>query len=200
VVLGRNSAELASLTQRIAELPTRLTVAPVDLADAHETVRTCREQLERGAIPDIVINNAGVIERAPVEALTLDSWERQLAVNLRAPYLITREVLPIMRTRRQGRIIHIGSISSTLGTARASAYCASKWGIVGFMKSLAEELRDTGVTTLAILPGSVDTDMLKGSGFPPRIDADDVARTIVHYALDASAAGHNGSVIEMFGV
>jgi 3-oxoacyl-[acyl-carrier protein] reductase len=67
------------------------------------------------------------------------------------------------------------------------------------MKSLAEELRDTGLMTIAILPGSVDTDMLKGSGFEPRMTAAEVAKTVVHYALDAPVA-HNGSVIEMFGV
>jgi 3-oxoacyl-[acyl-carrier protein] reductase len=67
------------------------------------------------------------------------------------------------------------------------------------MKSLAEELRDSGLMTVAILPGSVDTDMLKGSGYPPRMTPEDVAQTIAHYALDAPLA-HNGSVIEMFGV
>ena len=122
-----------------------------------------------------------------------------MAINLRAPFLITRELLPSLRAKRQGRIIHVASISATLGTANASAYCASKWGLVGFMKSLAEELRDSGLMTLAILPGSVDTDMLRGSGFEPRMTPEDVAKTIAHYALDAPLA-HNGSVIEMFGV
>jgi len=199
VAFGRDTTRLASVSQQVAGLGAELAVAQADLVDAEETVRACRHQIEQGAIPDVVINNAGEIERARVEDLTLDAWERQLAVNLRAPFLITREVLPAMRARGRGRIIHVGSISSTLGTAGASAYCASKWGIVGFMKSLAEELRDSGVTTIAVLPGSVDTDMLKGSGFTPRKAADDVARTIVHYALDAPE-GHNGSVIEMLGV
>jgi 3-oxoacyl-[acyl-carrier protein] reductase len=139
------------------------------------------------------------VQRDPIETLSLDSWDRQLAVNLRAPYLITREVLPGMREKQKGRIIHVASISSTLGAAHAAAYCASKWGLVGFMKSLAEELRDSGVMTVAILPGSVDTQMLQGSGFAPRMSPDEVACTLVHYAIDAPLA-HNGSVIEMFGV
>ena len=199
VVLGRDSAQLTELSQAVADRGATLTVAQAELTDPDATVRACRTQLERGSAPDVLINNAGLIERGPIETLSLESWERQIAVNLRAPFLITREVLAVMRARRQGRIIHVGSISSTLGTALASAYCASKWGIVGFMKSLAEELRDSGVSTVAVLPGSVDTEMLKGSGFQPRMQADDVARTIVHYALDAPP-GHNGSVIEMFGV
>ena len=66
------------------------------------------------------------------------------------------------------------------------------------MKSLAEELRDSGLMTVAVLPGSVDTRMLEGSGFEPRISVDEVATTLVHYALDAPLS-HNGGVIEMFG-
>ena len=86
-----------------------------------------------------------------------------------------------------------------MGCAHAAAYAASKWGLVGFTKSLAAELSDSGVMTLVVLPGSVDTDMLAGSGFAPRMTAQDVAGTLVHYALDAPLA-HNGAVIEMFGV
>jgi 3-oxoacyl-[acyl-carrier protein] reductase len=92
----------------------------------------------------------------------------------------------------------VGSISSTLGTAKMSAYCASKWGVVGFMKALAEELRGTGLQTMAILPGSVDTAMLKGSGFAAQMTAEDVAGTIAYAALDAPDA-LNGSAIEVFG-
>jgi 3-oxoacyl-[acyl-carrier protein] reductase len=104
-----------------------------------------------------------------------------------------------MRERNSGHIVFVGSISSTLGTANLSAYCATKWGIVGFMKSLAEELSDSGLMTCAVLPGSTDTRMLAGSGFPPRMTAEVVATTLLHYALDASLA-HNGASIEMFGV
>jgi NAD(P)-dependent dehydrogenase (short-subunit alcohol dehydrogenase family) len=171
----------------------------LDLADPEAIVTACRLVLNQYGAPDVVINNAATIERRSVETTRVADWDRQLNVNLRAPFLISREILPAMRANGHGRIIHVASISATLGTAEAAAYCASKWGLVGFTKSLAEELRDSGVMTLAILPGSVDTDMLKGSGFAPRMAPEDVAKTIVHYALDAPMA-HNGSVIEMFGV
>jgi 3-oxoacyl-[acyl-carrier protein] reductase len=95
-------------------------------------------------------------------------------------------------------VTNVGSISATQGTARLSAYCASKWGVVGFTKSLAAELTDSGVTAVCVLPGSTSTRMLEGSGFPARMTAEDVAKTLVHFALDAPAA-HNGAVIEMFG-
>jgi 3-oxoacyl-[acyl-carrier protein] reductase len=99
----------------------------------------------------------------------------------------------------RGAIINVGSISSTLGTATQSVYNASKWALVGFTKSLALEISNTRALTVVVLPGAVDTDMLKGSGYAPRMTPEEVALTLVHYALDAPLA-HNGAVIEMFGV
>jgi 3-oxoacyl-[acyl-carrier protein] reductase len=148
--------------------------------------------------PRAVVHNAAVIHRAPVETLTDTQWDEQLTVNLRAPFLLTRALLPAMCRGGAGRFVFVSSISATLGAARAAAYCASKWGLIGFMKSLAEELTDTGLMAVAILPGSVDTEMLEGSGFSPRMTAADVAKTVVHYSLDAPLA-HNGGVVEMFG-
>lgn len=199
VLLGRSSSALAETNALLLQRGPVLDQSEVDLADADGVVAACRRIVEQFGAPDIVINNAGIVDREAIEQTSLASWELQLAVNLRAPFLITRELLPSLRAKRQGRIIHVASISATLGAANASAYCASKWGLVGFMKSLAEELKDSGLMTLAILPGSVDTDMLKGSGFAPRMTPENVAKTIAHYALDAPLA-HNGSVIEMFGV
>ena len=170
-----------------------------DVSAATELERAASEFLRSGGPPDALIHNAGIAARTSIEDTTLSSWEDQLRVNLTAPYVLTRALLPAMRARGTGRILFVGSISSTLGTAKLSGYCATKWGVVGFMKSLAEELTGSGLMTCAVLPGSVDTDMLTGSGFPARMTVDDVARTLLHYALDAPLA-HNGASIEMFGV
>jgi len=170
-----------------------------DLADTAALVATVAAIRERAGEPDVLINNAGVAASCPVTDLTPEHLDLHLAVNLRAPMLLTAAFLGAMRRRGRGRIVHVASIAATLGTPRRAAYNASKWGLIGFMRSLAAELTDTGVVTLAVLPGSVDTDMLRDSGFAPRMSAEEVARTLVHYALDAPAA-HNGAVIEMFGV
>jgi 3-oxoacyl-[acyl-carrier protein] reductase len=199
ILLGRASSAMTETGALLTRNGAVLHTIAVDLEDTKGTVAACQRIVTQFGAPDIVVNNAAIVDRQAVEHLSIASWERQLAVNLRAPFLITRELLPSLRAKRQGRIIHVASISATLGAKDASAYCASKWGLVGFMKSLAEELKDSGLMTLAILPGSVETDMLKGSGFEPRMQAEDVAKTIAHYALDAPLA-HNGSVIEMFGV
>ncbi len=169
-----------------------------DFSRTAEVERAAAEFLRDAGAPDAIVHNAGIAARTRIEDTSLQSWEDQLRVNLTAPFALTRALLPAMRARRSGRIVFVGSISSTLGTARLSGYCASKWGLVGLMKSLAAELSDSGLMTCAVLPGSVDTRMLEGSGFPPRMTADAVAQTLVHYALDAALA-HNGASIEMFG-
>jgi 3-oxoacyl-[acyl-carrier protein] reductase len=199
-LVGRPSPELEETLSlaREAGAPQALAFA-CDLADSAQVDEVAYAVSSQFPALSVLVNNAGVAPRLSVEETQNDVWDETLAVNLRAPFQLTRAVLPAMRKNGRGRIVHVGSISSTLGTARLSAYCASKWGLVGFMKSLAEELTGSGVTTLAVLPGSTATRMLEGSGMPPRMTAEEVAQTIVHYCLDAPSA-HNGAVIEMFGV
>jgi 3-oxoacyl-[acyl-carrier protein] reductase len=199
VLVGRASAALDETQERVAEAGVRSEILSCDLAISSDVVTAGRRIVERFGAPDAVVHNGAVIHRAPIEATTGEAWDEQLAVNLRAPFLLTRELLPALRAAGRGRIVLVGSISSTLGAAGAAAYCASKWALVGFMKSLAEELSGSGVMASAVLPGSVATRMLEGSGFEPRMTAEDVAKTLVHYALDAPVA-HNGAVVEMFGV
>ena len=170
-----------------------------DLRRGEAIERAASAYLQACGAPDVVIHNAGIAARTSVEETSLASWEEQLAVNLSAPFTLTRALLPAMRARRTGRILFVASISSTLGTANLSGYCATKWGLLGLMKSLASELSDSGLMTCAVLPGSVDTQMLVGSGFPARMSPAAVAQTLLHYAFDAPLA-HNGASIEMFGV
>lgn len=198
-LLGRQSRALEQTLTKLEERHARVKYFPCDLRNPAEIAVAARSILDSLGAPIAIVHNAAVIHRAPVEALTEEQWNEQLEVNVRGPFLLTRALLPAMKAARAGRIVCVGSISATVGTRGASAYCASKWALVGFMKSLAEELSDTGVMTVAILPGSVDSEMLEGSGFSPRMTAEDVARTIAFYTLDAPYS-HNGGVVEMFGV
>jgi 3-oxoacyl-[acyl-carrier protein] reductase len=196
-LIGRASPALDAMLVELEATCVAVSCLLCDLGDAAQVARA-GEQLAAHGAPDAVIHNAGIIERAHLEDLSLASWERQLGTNLRAPYQLTRALLPSMRRAGSGRFVFVGSISSTLGTAGAAAYCASKWGLVGLAKSLAEELSGSGLSAVTLLPGSVDTEMLQGSGFAPRMSAEDVARTIAYFALEAPIA-HNGGVVEMFG-
>lgn len=199
-LLGRPSSALDETCAACERLAPGLghTAVVCDLADTASVEAAARRVLER-ATPLTLVNNAGIIERAPLEETSLDSLRRQLGTNLVGPIWLTRAFLPSMRAARRGSIVNVASISAKLGTAKQVPYNVSKWGLVGFTKSLAEELSDSGVFTVAVLPGAVDTQMTRGGAFPPRMSAREVANTLVHYALDASPA-HNGGAIEMFGV
>jgi NAD(P)-dependent dehydrogenase (short-subunit alcohol dehydrogenase family) len=147
---------------------------------------------------DVLVNNAAIIVRRPVVEMSDDDFDRVLAVNLSGPFYLVRRWVPGMVARGWGRIVNVSSISGTLGSPRASGYCASKWGLNGLTKSLAEELEGTGVMVAAVLPGSVDTDMLKGSGFEPAMTADEVARLVRFLCAEAPTA-MTGSLVEIFG-
>jgi NAD(P)-dependent dehydrogenase (short-subunit alcohol dehydrogenase family) len=162
-------------------------------------VRRLREEHERTLGPvDILVNGAGILVRGPAEDLSAEAFREVLDVNLVGAFLCAREVIPGMKARRRGRIVNLASISGTLGTPLASPYNASKWGLIGLTKCLAEELRDAGVQCLSVSPGSVDTEMLARTPFPPRMRPDEVARVVAFAALDAPDA-MTGSNLEVFG-
>ena len=143
---------------------------------------------------DCVVLNAGVLERGPIEQFTAAQWDRVLGVNLRGAFLCAREAFRTGATR----LVAVGSISGTLGTPHAAAYNASKWGLTGLVKSLAEEGRERGIFCAAVLSGSVDTAMLKQTPFSPRLRPQDVARVVKFLCTDAPYA-MTGSAVEVFG-
>lgn len=163
--------------------------------DADRLVKAAQKKFGK---VDILVNNAGIVIRKPVAKMSDEDFDRQLAVNLSGPYYLTRRILPGMLKRGLGRIVNISSISATIGSANASGYCASKWGLDGFTKSLAEETRGSGVLVVSVLPGSVDTDMLKGSPFAPMMAPYEVADVVRYLCYEAPLALH-GSRIEVFG-
>lgn len=106
---------------------------------------------------DVLINNAGIAgPTAPVEEVSLEDWRRTLAVNLEGQFLCTRRAVPMLRQAGGGTIINLSSAAGRFGFARRTPYSASKWGVVGFTKSLAIELGPDNIRVNAILPGAVD--------------------------------------------
>jgi len=169
-----------------------------DVAREADVARLVAEH-ERALGPvDVLVNDAGILVRGLAEETSAEDFRRVLDVNLTGAFLCARAVIPGMKARRRGRIVNVASISATLGTAGAGAYNASKWGLVGLTKCLAEELREHGVACLAVSPGSTDTEMLKRTPFPPRMTPEEVAKVVVFAALDAPLAT-TGANLEVFG-
>lgn len=197
-ILSRSMAPLEETAGAILGCGQRVLALRCDVARAEDVSRACAAVIDELGVPRVVVPNAGVVRRVALAEMSEADWDAVVDVNLKGTFLLARALVGPMRDRGVGRFVSIGSISSTTGTATLTSYCAAKWGVVGFTKALAEELRGTGLQAMCVLPGSTDTDMLKGSGFAPQMSPDDVAGAVVYAALDAPAA-MNGSAIEVFG-
>lgn len=199
VLLGRLSSAQSETERLLAEGGHDFFTVPCDLAWPEQVAAAGQMVLERVGAPDVVVHNAGIIERASLSETADAAWDRQIEVNLSAPFRLTRALLPAMLDAGRGRILFVSSISAKLGAPRQAAYHASKAGLVALMRCLAEELRDTSLLTMALLPGAIATDLLIGSPFPARMSAEEVAETLAFYAL-CPGRGHHGSVVDMLGV
>ncbi|HEX2093773.1 MAG TPA: SDR family oxidoreductase [Longimicrobiaceae bacterium] len=144
-----------------------------------------------GDAPDIVVNSAGVFALAPIAKTDPDTFDRQIAVNLRGPFLLVRAFLPLMLKRRSGHIVNIGSVAGRVAFPENGAYSASKFGLRGLHEVLAQEVRGTGVRATLVEPGATDTplwdpiDPDARPDLPSRaqmLSAEDVARAVVFAA------------------
>jgi NAD(P)-dependent dehydrogenase (short-subunit alcohol dehydrogenase family) len=193
-VFSRTRAEVDAV---VASGGAALAVAG-DVAREEDVARLVAEH-ERALGPtDVLVCCAGILFRALAEETPPAAFREVLEVNLTGAFLCARAVIPGMKARRRGRIVNVTSISGTVGTPEASAYNASKWGLVGLTKCLAEELRQHAIGCVGVSPGSVDTAMLARTPFAPSMQPEDVARVVVFAALDAPLAV-TGTNLEVHG-
>jgi NAD(P)-dependent dehydrogenase (short-subunit alcohol dehydrogenase family) len=153
---------------------------------------------------DIVVNNAGVFMWKALANLEEGEWDRILDTNLKASYLLVHAALPLLIACGRGRIINVSSIHGTVGEANVVAHCAAKFGLVGFTKALAAELRGAGVTVNALCPGSMDNKSVELSGRPrsaplqEKLDAHDVAEAAL-FLVSPAAVAISGAVLDVWG-
>jgi NAD(P)-dependent dehydrogenase (short-subunit alcohol dehydrogenase family) len=159
-VAARTVPEIEAVAAEVAALGRRTHFFPLDMAD-REMIAAAPRQVAAALGPvEILVNNAGVHATEPVDALTDASWDMILAVNLTGPALLTRACLPGMYDRGWGRVINVASVAGKVGLKYASAYAASKHGLIGLTRSLALEAAKKGVTANAICPSWTETQML----------------------------------------
>jgi len=103
----------------------------------------------------VVVNAAGTYMPGTVEELDVEGWDRTLAVNLRAPFLLSKAVFPSMHEAGGGTIVNVSSVAGKKGWASASAYCASKFGLTGFTEALADEGKEHGIRAIMLYPRGV---------------------------------------------
>ncbi len=184
IALYKDKNEHASLEREgSVDESRRIKVDVTSEAEIKSAVRGICE--EHGTI-DVLVNCAGVGYFGPIDKLTTAQWNEMVGVNLSGTFMMTRETVRVMKKRNGGVVINIASVAGMKGYPRCSAYGATKAGVIGLTRSLAEELIPCGIRVAVISPGSVDTSFQDNiPRIIPRakmIKPEDVARTALFIA------------------
>ena len=159
-VAARNRAQIEETAATVRLLGVDAMPVSLDVADADSVERAVADVVAKLGPVDVLVNNAGIAESAPLLKTDPELWERHMKVNVTGPYLMARAVLGGMLERRWGRIINIASLAGLYGAPYVTAYTASKHALVGFTRALAMEVSGKGVTVNAICPGYAATDIV----------------------------------------
>jgi NAD(P)-dependent dehydrogenase (short-subunit alcohol dehydrogenase family) len=157
--LARSAEALQSLRSEGGE---RIRPHAVDVADEAALLAASKAILADG-VPRVLVNNAGITVSAPLNKTRTEDLARVMAVNVTAPFILCRELMPAMAQAGGGRVINIGSMAAVRGAKYTSAYCASKHALMGLTRALAAEYAKKNVTVNAVNPGWVETDMFTGA-------------------------------------
>jgi NAD(P)-dependent dehydrogenase (short-subunit alcohol dehydrogenase family) len=155
VLASRNEAKLEETAQAIKSNGGISLKVRTDVSQEADVKNMVQKTLEAFGTIDILVNNSGIAgPTAKCEDVTLEEWEETLAVNLRGPFLCCKYVIPTLKAKKSGRIIHIGSISSKRPLQNRTPYTTSKMGLIGFNRTLAVELGPFNITVNLICPGA----------------------------------------------
>ncbi len=152
--------ELSALRDSLAS-PSRIEARPVDVTDAGAAASFCAAVAERFGGINVLVNTVGVVDNmGDVETLTIDTWDRTLAINLTSAFLMAKFVVPWMKGRPGAVIANISSVSGLANQQDAMAYSVTKAGLISMTKSEAIDLAPFGIRAVAICPGSVSTPLV----------------------------------------
>ena len=193
ILFGGNNVENLKQTQEIVEKYAACLAIPGDLTNP-DFIRTgVQKAVANAGGIDILINNAGVAQNTAFEDISLEEFDKIMAINLRTPFILTQQALPYLKKSESATIINIASVVSHAGYPQQSIYTASKHALLGMTKSIASEYYKDNIRVHAIAPGGVYTDMVKVSR--PDLTSDgmilpsDIA-DIVHFFL-----AHRGNAV-----
>jgi len=198
VVNDLNAATADEVVARIKESGGEATTAPGDVSDPQAVEQIMAAVREAYGSPEILVNNAGFLQQKRFVDLTVEDFDRMIAVHLRGTFLCTRAVLPEMLSRGSGIIVNVASQLGQIGGIELCHYSAAKAGIIGLTKSLAREVSAQGVRVNAVAPGPINTELILGlSEEWQRAKADElplgrfgepweVAETVAFLASDAA--------------
>jgi len=201
-ITARNPEQLSEVVKEIEKSGGEAIGVTGDVSSRKDVQKMVEETTRKFGGIDILVNNAGIMQGGPFVAFDPEDWRRVIEINLMGTFYCTHAVAPILIERGWGRIINISSRSGKIGIPYLTAYVASKHGVVGLTKALAEELAAFHITVNAICPGTVRTDMVPDTVkerigellIPPRHIAD-----MALYLATEEAGSVNGEAINIYG-
>jgi 3-oxoacyl-[acyl-carrier protein] reductase len=184
VASARTETEIKAVAAQIDEAGGQATALRVDLAQESSVLSLFKRIQERFQHLDVLVNNAGLGLYGPLRDFRTEDLDKMLAVNLRGAFLCCREALRLMEAHKRGYIINVSSVVGFKAYANQAAYTATKHGIMGLTKALALEAQPLGIRVSVVLPGGVDTDLVRAAR--PDLNRDellqpeDIAQTVLY--------------------
>jgi len=161
VLAARSIGKLQETADKVTEAGGKAEIVVTELTEEESIKNLIETTGEKFNQLDILVNNAGVTHSAKLEQTTTEDWERCMQVNARAPFILCREALPLLKKSEAGYIINIASVVGVKGYRLQSAYTSSKHALRGMTISLAEELKGSNIRVHLLCPGGVDTELVQ---------------------------------------
>jgi 3-oxoacyl-[acyl-carrier protein] reductase len=160
VLAARSIQQLQITAEQVTKAGGMAHIIHVELTEEKSIRNLVQVTGEKLGRLDILVNNAGVTHSAPLEQTSTEDWDRCISINARAPFILCRETLPLLKKSPAAHIINISSVVGVKGYPLQSAYTASKHALRGMAMSLAEELKGSNIRIHVLCPGAADTDMV----------------------------------------
>ncbi len=182
-IAARDAELLTQTADELREKGTKVLAVPTDVTDEEQIKTLFEKAMAEYDRLDILVNNAGAFDGGPIDELSTEAWDKVIGVNLRAPFLCSREAMRIMKAQGDGgRIINVGSISAHRVRPNSAPYSSSKFGIWGLTQVTALEGRPHGITASCLQPGNTFVERVQNRPQPPSepmMDVDALAQAAV---------------------
>lgn len=180
-LVARSKNDLERVAASCRTFRSEALVVLCDVTDPEAVTGMADEVQDALGTPDVLINNAGLFEPATLAETDLDTFRKQVDVNLTSAFLVTKAFLPSMIERGSGDVVYMVSVAALKGYPGGAGYCAAKHGMLGLARVVREETKGTGLRVLSVIPGATRTESWDGTDLPDSrfIDPDDVARAVL---------------------
>jgi len=193
VLAARSIRKLQETAEQVTHAGGKAEIVVTDLAEEESIKNLVKVTGEKFSRLDILVNNAGITHSAKLEETATEDWQRCIWVNARAPFILCREALGLLRKSETGYIVNIASVVGVKGYPLQSAYTSSKHALRGMTISLSEELRGSNIRVHLLCPGGVDTELVQK--VRPDIKKDDLMQPDEIAELVLYLVTHKGNAV-----